>query len=231
MEKLTDNYLFGIFLTLMLFYVFASLRNKLKKNWLNPLLLSVTIIISLLLILDIPYEHYVKGGGLINAFLGPVTVVLSLPLYRQRKLLVENKYPIIGGITSGVIAAIVSVVLLCRLLGVNELIEQSIFPHSVTNPIGVSICFLLEANEGITVLSIMITGVFGMSIAPFIYNMLKINNPVAKGIGLGTSAHALGTSKAIEMGQKEGAMSSLAISVTGLTTVIVVILLQLFGWY
>ena len=231
MEKLTDNYLFGIFLTIILFYIFASLRNKLKKNWLNPLLLSVTIIITFLLTTDIPYEHYAKGADLINAFLGPVTIVLALPLYRQRKLLVEHKYSIIGGIASGVIAAIVSVVVFCRLLDVNELIERSIFPHSVTNPIGVSISYLLKANEGITVLSIMITGIFGMSIAPFIYKLLRITNPIARGIGLGTSAHALGTSKAIEMGEKEGAMSSLAISVTGLTTVVVVILLQFLGWY
>lgn len=231
MEKITDNYIFGIFLTMALFYGVATFRNRVKLYWINPLLISVMVIIAFLSLLDVPYEHYSKGGGIIHAFLGPVTVALALPLYRQRKLLVAHKYSILGGVFSGVLAALISVVGLSRLMGINELIERSVFSHSVTTPIGISIAGLLEADEGVTVLAIMITGVFGILIAPFIYKILKVVHPIARGIGLGTSAHAIGTSKAMEMGQTEGAMSSLAIGITGLTTVITVILLQSLGWY
>ena len=231
MEKLTDTHLFGILLTVTCFYGIAYLRNKLHQSWMNPLLLSVIFIILLLVCIRIPYENYMKGGRVIHAFLGPVTVVFALPLFRQRKLLIEHRYSIIGGICSGVISAVISVVLLCRLLGLDELLEKSLVPHSVTTPIGISLSTLLGATEGVTVLSIMITGILGAAIAPGIYKVLKIVHPVAKGIGLGTSSHALGTTKALEMGETEGAMSSLAIGVSALTTVIAVVLLQCFHWY
>ena len=231
MEKLTDTHLFGILLTVACFYGIAYLRNKLKKNWINPLLLSITLIIVLLILLKIPYENYMKGGSVIHAFLGPVTVVLALPLYRQRKLLIAHKYSIMGGIISGVLSAFISVIVLCRLLGMNDLLERSLLAHSVTTPIGISLSNLLGATEGVTILSIIITGILGAAIAPTVYRILKIVHPVARGIGLGTSAHALGTTKAIEMGETEGAMSSLAIGVAALTTVVAVILLQSFQWY
>ncbi len=231
MEKLTNTHLFGILLTIACFYGIAYFRNKLRKNWINPLLLSVTLIILLLIFMRIPYANYMKGGGVIHAFLGPVTVVLALPLYRQRKLLVAHKYPIIGGIISGVVSSVVSVVLLCRLIGLNGLLEKSLVPHSVTTPIGISLSNLMGATEGVTVLSIMITGILGAAIAPKVYRMLKIIHPVAKGIGLGTSSHALGTTKALEMGETEGAMSSLAIGVAAITTVIAVVFMQTFHLY
>lgn len=231
MESLTNTHLFGILLSVASFYGIAYFRDRLKANWLNPLMLSIVVIICILLLFNIPYKHFMKGGSVIHAFLGPVTVVLALPLYRNRKLLVQHKYAIMGGIISGVFSALISVILLCRLFNMNDLLERSLMPHSVTTPIGIGISNSLGADEGITVLSIMITGIFGAIIAPFLYRFLKIVHPVACGIGLGTSAHALGTTKALEMGEKEGAMSSLAIGVAALTTVVTVIALQAFHWY
>ncbi|WP_299578058.1 LrgB family protein [uncultured Sunxiuqinia sp.] len=231
MKFLTDTHLFGILLSVASFYGISYLRDKLKATWLNPLMSSIALIIGLLLLFDIPFEHFMEGGSVIHSFLGPVTVVLALPLYRNRKLLKAHKFAIMGGITAGVFAAVASVILLGRLFQLNELLERSIMGHSVTTPIGIGISDSLGANEGITVLSIMITGIFGVIIAPSLYRLLRIVHPVAKGIGLGTSAHALGTTKAMEMGETEGAMSSLAIGVTALTTVLVVIILQVLGWY
>lgn len=230
-EKLTDTHLFGILLSVACFYGIAFLRNRTRRNWINPLLLSIALIILILSLTDISFENYMKGGSVIHAFLGPVTVVLALPLYRQRKLLMSHKYSIMGGILSGVISAIVSVIVLCRWLGLNELLERSLLPHSVTTPIGIGLSDLLGATEGIVILSIIITGILGALVAPLVYKLLRIVHPVAKGIGLGTSAHALGTTKAIEMGETEGAMSSLAIGLAALTTVVLVILLQYFQWY
>ena len=230
MEKLTDTHLFGILITVASFYGIASLRDRLGKPWMNPLLLSIALIIIFLSVTQIPFDHYMKGGSMIHAFLGPVTVVLALPLYRQRRLLLAHRHAILGGIFSGVISAFVSVFGLCRLLDMNELLERSLLTHSVTTPIGISLSESLGSNEGITVLSIIITGIFGVIIAPTVFRLLRIIHPVAKGIGLGTSAHSLGTTKAIEMGETEAAMSSLAIGITALTTVIAVILLQAFGY-
>ncbi len=231
MEKITDTHIFGIFLTVACFFVISYLKDRTRQNWLNPLLSSVIIIICILLLTDIPYEHYTKGGNVIHAFLGPVTVVLALPLYRQRKLLMQHKYSILGGIFTGVVSAIISVVLLSRVLDLNDLLERSILPHSVTTPIGISLSKMLSATEGITIVSIIITGIVGAGIAPILLKLLRITHPVAKGIGIGTSSHALGTTKAIEMGETEGAMSSLAIGVAALTTVLAVIIMQLLGWY
>jgi len=231
MEAVTNTHLFGILLTVGCFYLVSLAKRRSRQNWLNPLLLSVIIIICILILADIPYENYMKGGSVIHAFLGPVTVVLALPLYRQRRLLIAYKYSIIGGIISGVASAIISVVILSRLFGLNDLLERSLIPHSVTTPIGISLTNMLHATEGITIISIMITGILGSLIAPFLLKLLRIKHPVAKGLSIGTSSHALGTTKAIEMGETEAAMSSLAIGVAALTTVLVVILMQLMGWY
>ncbi len=232
MTALTSNHLFGILLTVACFYLGVTVKKKLNNTTLiNPLLFSTILIIIVLLACKIPFEHYMKGGGVIHAFLGPVTVVLALPLYRQRKLLGQYKFPIIGGILSGVIASLVSVTVLCRLFHLEEILERSIIPHSVTTPIGIGISNSLGAVQGITVVSIIITGILGTAIAPLVYKLFKITHPVAKGLGLGTSAHALGTSKAVEMGEKEGAVSSLAIGLAAITTVVLVSILQVTGWY
>ncbi|WP_372773461.1 LrgB family protein [Mangrovibacterium sp.] len=231
MQSLTNTHLFGILLTVGCFYLITLAKNRSRQNWLNPLLYSVVIIICFLLLSGIPYEHYQKGGSVIHAFLGPVTVVLALPLYRQRKLLVQHKYSILGGIVAGVLSAVTSVIALSRLFGLNEMLEKSLIGHSVTTPIGISVSKMLGATEGITIISIIITGILGASIAPLMLKFLRVKHPVAKGISIGTSSHALGTTKAIEMGETEAAMSSLAIGVAALTTVLVVILMQLMGWY
>jgi len=231
MNEITNNHLFGILITVGFFFIGLWLKQRFKKSFINPLLLSVICIIALLLLLNIPYENYMKGGGVIHSFLGPVTVVLALPLYRQRRLLMNYKTSIIGGILTGVLASLISVILLCRVFHLNEMLERSLIPHSVTTPIGIGLSNTLGAVEGITVVSIIITGILGASIAPFIYKLFRVNHPIAKGLGLGTSAHALGTSKAVEMGETEGAVSSLAIGVAAITTVVMVAVLQLVGWY
>ncbi|HNW51460.1 MAG TPA: LrgB family protein [Prolixibacteraceae bacterium] len=231
MNELTNNHLFGILISVAVFYGGSVLRKKLKRDFINPLLLGIMVIVAVLLLGDIPYENYMKGGSVIHAFLGPVTVILALPLYRQRKLLMEYKLPIIAGILTGVISSLVSVILLCRVFDLNNLLERSLVGHSVTTPIGINISNSLGAVEGITVVSIIITGILGASVAPLLYRLFRIVHPVAKGLGLGTSSHALGTTKAMEMGETEGAVSSLAIGVAALTTVAMVTILQLTGWY
>lgn len=194
-------------------------------------MLSIVSIIGMIIAFDIPYTSFAKGGSVIHAFLGPVTVVLALPLYRQKDLLLQHKYSILTGVTAGVISSLASVVILSRWFGLTEVLEQSIMPHSVTTPIGIGIVHSLNGIEGITVLSIVITGVFGALISPFILKICRIVHPIAKGIGIGTASHAIGTTKAMELGETEGAMSGLAIGLAAIITVILVVLMQLTGYY
>lgn len=194
-------------------------------------MLSIIVIVGVLLVFKIPHENYAKGAAFIHAFLGPVTVVLAYPLYRQRKLLIHHRYAILGGVCSGVISAIVSVVVLCRWLNLTDILERSLLPHSVTTPIGIGVVQSLNGIEGITVLSIIITGIFGALISPLLLKVLNVTHPIAKGISIGTASHAIGTSKALEMGETEGAMSGLAISLAAIVTVLVVVVMQLLGWY
>ncbi|MFV0505455.1 MAG: LrgB family protein [Bacteroidales bacterium] len=231
MDTLTNTYIFGIFTTVSFFYLLNSLKVRFRLSWLNPLLFSIAAIICMLIFSKIPYEHYTKGGSVINALLGPVTVVLAVPLYRQRKLMLQYKYCIGGGILLGVISALASVVIFSRLFGLSEILERSLIPHSVTTPIGISISNMLDAQEGITIVAVMITGVFGAMTANLFFKLLGVKHPVAKGLSMGTSSHALGTSKALELGETEGAMSSLGIGVAALTTVLVIATMQLLGWY
>ncbi|MBR8537188.1 LrgB family protein [Carboxylicivirga sediminis] len=230
-EALTNNHLFGILLTVGLFYGGMWLRNYFRKNWINPLLISIFVIVVLLQLAHIPYEQYMQGAGIIHDFLGPVTVVLALPLYRQRRLLVKYKLAIISGIVSGVLASLVSVLLLGRVFGLNDMLERSLLPHSITTPIGIALSNDIGGIEGITVVSIILTGLIGASMASVIFRLLRITHPIAKGLGLGTAAHAIGTSKAIEMGETEGAVSSLSIGVAAIITVVLVAIMQIAGWY
>lgn len=230
-DALTNNNLFGILLTIGLFYCGLWLRNYFQKNWINPLLISVFVIVVLLQVAQIPYEQYMQGAGVIHDFLGPVTVVLALPLYRQRKLLVKYKLSILSGISGGVLSSLISVILLGKVFGINEVLERSLLPHSITTPIGIAVSNDIGGIEGITVVSIIITGIFGSLIAGGLFRILRITHPVARGLGLGTASHAIGTSKAIELGETEGAVSSLSIGVAAITTVVVVAVMQLAGWY
>ncbi|WP_439185587.1 LrgB family protein [Carboxylicivirga taeanensis] len=229
-DVIFDNKLFGILLTVSLFYCGTWVRNYFRKSWINPLLISVLAIVVILQVAHIPYEQYMQGASVIHDFLGPVTVVLALPLYRQRKLLVKYRLSIISGIACGVMASLISVLLLGRVFGLSEMLERSLLPHSITTPIGIAVSNDIGGMEGITVVSIILTGLIGASVAGGLFKLLRIIHPVARGLALGTSAHAIGTSKAIEMGETEAAVSSLSIGVAAITTVIAVAIMQLVGW-
>ncbi|MFV0290601.1 MAG: LrgB family protein [Mangrovibacterium sp.] len=224
-----SNPLFGLFLCVLFYFACLWFKTKLKLAWFNPLLFASIFIIGFLSMSDIAYEEFKEGADIINLFLGPVTIILALPLYRQRHLLVRYRYAIMGGILAGVISSALSVYFFSRMLGLSEILYRSLIPHSLTTPIGISLSEMLEANVGISIVSVVITGVVGAAIAPVVMRLLRISDPVAKGIAIGTSSHALGTSKAIEMGETEGAMSGLAIGLAALTTILLFLLAQCFS--
>jgi len=176
-------------------------------------------IISFLVIFKIPLEDYNNGGKLISFFLTPSTIVLALPLYNKIDLFKKNALPIIIGITVGSFVGMISIIVLCKLLNIDNTIALSLIPKSITTPIGMEISKQLQGIPAITVTAIIVTGIIGAIISPLVFKIFKIKDSLSIGIGIGTSSHAVGTTKAIEIGETEGAMSGLAIGIAGLITV------------
>ena len=228
MYNVLNTPIFGIVLTVLFFNISVYIQKKTKNPAFNPLLISILAIIVCLNIFKIPYENYKIGADAINYFLGPITIVLAVPLYRQFELLKKYKFEIFIGISCGVIVSFISIIIIGKLFNASTDIINSLIPKSITSPMGISLSNTINGIQSVTVVCIILTGILGAIIAPTVFKFGKITNPIAKGVALGTSAHALGTSKAIEMGEVEGAMSGLSIGISGLITVIIVPILIKF---
>lgn len=221
METITQSLFFGIILSLIAFELALYIFKVTKFPLFNPLLLSIFFVIGFLKLTNIDFETYNKGASFINMFLGPATVILAVPLYKQLKLFKDNMVPILVGITVGSITSVVSVILIGKLLKLDNVFITSLLPKSVTTPIGIEISSTLGGIVPVTVLSIILSGIVGAILGPTICKIFKVKNEIAVGISLGTASHAIGTTKALELGQTEGAMSSLSIGIAGIITVII----------
>lgn len=219
-EILTQSVFFGVTISLLCYQVGLWVKKKVKISIANPLLIAVILIVAILLTFGIDFETYNNGAKYISYFLTPATVSLAIPLYRHMELL--KKYPkaIFGGIGAGVLTAMVSIFALSLLFDLSHEQYVTLLPKSITTAIGMGISDKMGGIVTITVVSISITGILGNIIADSLCRICKINHPIAKGLAIGTAAHALGTTKAMEMGEIEGAMSSLSIVVAGIMTVI-----------
>ena len=207
MHELFLSPFFGIGLSIAAFWVGTWIRK-------NPLVLAIVIVSGVLLIFKIPYEEYNEGGALINMFLAPATACLAVSIYTRAELLKKNWLPIVVGASCGSLASMGSVLLMCKLFGMDEAMTVSLIPKSVTTPIAVSVA---EGHGGmvpITVVAVIFTGILGS------IRLFRVNDPMIAGISIGACSHAVGTSKAIELGETEGAMSGLAIGVCGILTVL-----------
>ena len=213
--------LFGLILTILSFEIGLFIFKKLKFPVLNPLLLGIVIAMSVISLFNIPLDYFRKGGDYITFLLAPATIALALPLYRQLEKLKKNLVPILIGSIVGAITAILSTILLGKLLGIDKMLLVSFMPKSITTPIGIELSKLLGGIPAITIFSILVTGISGNVFAPLVCKYFRIKHPVAKGIGIGISSHAVGTSKALEMGEIEGAMSALSIVIAGIITFII----------
>ena len=225
---LTDSAFFGMFLTLACYQVGVLVKRKVKVALATPLLVAVVLIIGILLVFHIDYENYENGAKYISYFLTPATVSLAVPLYRRMTLLKKHPAAIFGGIASGVLTAMVSIFLLSLVFGLTHEQYVTILPKSITTAIGMGVSDKMGGIPALTVVAISITGVTGTVLAEVICKLFRIREPIAKGLAIGTAAHALGTSKAMEIGEIEGAMSSLSIVVAGIMTVLAV---QVFGGF
>lgn len=215
MSELFYNPLFGLLLTLICGSLFWWLKGFEKLSFINPLLFSVVLIIVLLQSLNIPYETYKQGADIIHLFLGPITVMLALPLYEHRSKFMQHKTAILSGTILGSLSALISVFVLGRLFGLSELFINSLLPKSMTTPIGISASHMLEGIVGLSVISIVITGIFGSLIAPLVFKLLRIKSSISKGVALGVTSHVIGTAKAYELNKLCGAMSGLSIALAG----------------
>lgn len=219
-ELFESSVFWGAALSLLAYEFGLLMKRKFKLAIFNPLLIAIICIIGILAVLRVDYEDYNSGGKYISYLLTPATVCLAVPLYQQLTLLKNNSKAVAAGIISGVLASLVSVFLLAKAFQLSHEEYVTLLPKSITTAIGMGVSEELGGIVTITVAVIIITGVLGNMIGETVFKIFRIQEPVAKGLALGSSAHAIGTAKAMELGEAEGAMSSLAIAVAGLLTVI-----------
>lgn len=219
-EFLVNSVFFGAVISLTAYEAGLLIKRKFKSALLNPLLIGTACVMAVLLLLKIEYKHYYESAKYISYLLTPATVCLAVPLYQQIELLKKNLKAVAVGITAGVFTSLLGVFLLSKLFALNHVQYVTLLPKSITTAIGMDVSRDLGGIEAITVAVIIITGILGNMSAEFICKIFKIHEPVAKGLAIGTASHAIGTAKAMEIGEIEGAMSSLAIAVAGLMTVL-----------
>ena len=217
---LSNSVFFGVLLCITAYQIGMFLRQNTKMAVFNPLLVSIIIVIFVLVLFHIKFDDFYAGSKYISYLLTPATVALAIPLYSKLDLLKSNFKAIISGLLAGVITSLMSILVMSLLFGLSHEHYVSMLPKSITTAIGIGVSEELGGIPTITTAVIIVTGVFGNVSADIIYKIVNIKNPIAKGIGLGSSAHAIGTSKALEMGETEGAMSSLSIAVAGIITVV-----------
>ena len=219
-ELFKTSVFFGMFITLLSYGIGAALKKKLRLPVFNPLLVAIILTILFLSLFRVDYEAYNEGEKYISFLLTPATICLAVPLYEQFELLRKNYRAVLAGIFSGVLTSLCSILILAKLFRLDHASYVTLLPKSITTAIGMGVSGELGGYVPITVAVIIVTGVIGNMFAETICRVFRIRDPIAKGIAIGTSSHAVGTAKAMEMGAVEGAMSSLSIVVSGILTVI-----------
>ena len=219
-QMIINSTTIGVVISVMGYELGLLLKRKFKPAIFNPLLISIIFVICCLLLFRVDYDNYNKSAQYLRYLLTPATVCLAIPLYQQIKLLKENVVAIFAGIISGVLTSLVFIFVFALIFNFGHEEYVTLLPKSITTAIGMGISEELGGYVTITVAVIIITGVLGNICGDAVCKIFKITNPVAKGIALGTSSHAFGTAKAMEMGEIEGAMSSLSIVIAGICTMV-----------
>ena len=218
-DYLSQSVFFGTVITLAAYEVGLYCKKKWRLALFNPILIASILVIGILVIFQIPYAAYSSGAKLLSSLLTPATVCLAIPLYEQLELLKKNVLAILAGIVSGVLTSVTLVLLFALAFHFSHGEYVTFLPKSVTTAIGMGVSEQMGGNVSITVVVIVLTGVLGNLLAEPVCRLLSITNPIAKGIAIGSASHAIGSAKAMELGQVEGAMSGLSIAVSGILTV------------
>lgn len=226
MQNVIHSPLFGIFITVAYYYLFTYLKQYIKFSLFNPFLLTTISIITTLLVFNISYDDYFNGASIYHVLLTPATSILALSIYHQRKLLKHYWIPILLGCISGTFTSVFSVIFLAKLFKLEKVLEISLIPKSITTAIAVDVSTSLNGIISITILAVIISGLIGMVFAPILIKLFRFKNPIIQGCAIGCSSHALGTSTAIQLGEIQAAISSIAIIITGITTVLLALFLK-----
>lgn len=227
-EFLEGLTLFPAVLTLAAYQVGLWCRKKWNSPLVNPLLIAVVLIVGVLLVTGVSNDVYQKNAAGISWLLTPVTVCLAVPLYEQTKVLKKNMPAILAGIFAGAVTSLISVLLICRLLGLEQTVTVSLLPKSATSAMSMA---LSDQNGGIGTLTAavsILSGIVGSLTGQGLCRLLRITDPIAQGVAFGTAAHVVGTAKANELGQLQGAVSSLSLAIAGIMTAILLPLAVLF---
>lgn len=219
-ELLTTSTFFGVMVSILAYEFGLALKKRFPVALCNPLLISIVVVIVILAGFDIDYEAYESGAKLLGYLLTPATVCLAVPLYEQLSLLKKHVAAIMAGLVSGVLTSLVSIFAMALIFGLNHEQYVTLLPKSITTAIGMGISEELGGIVTVTVAVIIVTGILGNVIGEQVLRVFRIEERIAKGVALGSASHAIGTAKAMELGEIEGAMSSLSIAVAGLLTVI-----------
>lgn len=218
-EFILNSAYFGAVLSVGAFLLGRALQKRVKHPLCNPLLIAIVLVILFLLVFDLDYESYQRSARYLSYFLTPATVCLAIPLYEQFELLKKNLRAVLAGIGSGVLASLCSVLALSLLFRLDHASYVTFLPKSITTAIGMGVSEELGGYVSITVAVIIISGILGNMFAESACRLFRITEPIARGVAIGSASHAIGTARAMELGQVEGAMSSLSIVVSGLLTV------------
>lgn len=227
MPEVTQSIEFGILLTLGVYLFSVWLIHRLQYPWLNPLMLSIVLGFLILWIFKIPYENYATGGSWISFLLAPATVCLVIPFYRQSHLFKKHWRPILIGIFAGALAGLLVTMILISVFQLPDGLRHSLLTKNSTGPIALEIAELLERPKDLVMLMVVGAGLFGFITGNLILKFLGIRHPVARGIAFGATSHIIGTAKALTNSKEEGAMSSVAILITGLVYLALVPLILL----
>ena len=219
-EMLLNTPLTGIVVCLASYEVGMQLRSRFGSPILNPMLIGILLSAGVITLFDIPLESFKLGSDMIDLMLTPATVVLGLSVYNQRKVLQENFIPVVGGCLAGSLTNAALMHGLCRLLLLDDSLLYSLLPRSVTTPIAVALSEQGGGLVGVTAVCVVVSGITGAVLAPTLARLLRLKDPVAVGVAVGTASHAAGTTTAVQMGELTGAMSGVSIGVAGLLTVV-----------
>ena len=221
-DTICQSLYFGVLVSLGAYLFGIWLREKTGFAVFNPLLVAIVAVIAILSFFHIDYDDYNVGGSFVSFLLTPATVCLAIPLYKQLELLKREALAVFAAITAGVAGSAASIFAMCALFKMSHVHYVTLLPKSITTAIGMGVSEEAGGIVTLTVASIIVTGILGNITAEFIFRLAKLEEPIAKGLALGTAAHAIGTAQALSLGEIEGAMSSLAIAVAGIMTVVVV---------
>ena len=200
-----------------------------KRAWLNPVLLTVLVLVGFLNLAEIDYQRYFEGAQFVHFLLGPATVALAVPLYRQLSLLKRHPVALTVSLLCGSLTAVLSALVIAKLAGASNQAMISIAPKSVTTPVAMGISERLGGLPSLTAVLVILTGILGAAVGPWLLDKLRISDPMAQGLAMGVSSHGIGTGRAVYMGEVAAAFSGLAMGLNGLATAVMLPLL--WSWW